>query len=145
MKKVQALPPLEMDAAAVDHDFRRHLGRTLGSIESEAELREHYEALALSVRDRLMERWKTTRIAQETGGSKRAYYLSLEFLMGRALGNAMLNLDIEDSVKSALYEYGLALEDVANEEADAGLGNGCLLYTSPSPRDKRQSRMPSSA
>ena len=126
MKKVQALPPLEMDAAAVDHDFRRHLGRTLGSIESEAELREHYEALALSVRDRLMERWKTTRIAQETGGSKRAYYLSLEFLMGRALGNAMLNLDIEDSVKSALYEYGLALEDVANEEADAGLGNGGL-------------------
>ena len=126
MKKVQALPPLEMDAAAVDHDFRRHLGRTLGSIESEAELREHYEALALSVRDRLMERWKTTRIAQETGGSKRAYYLSLEFLMGRALGNAMLNLNIEDSVKSALYEYGLALEDVANEEADAGLGNGGL-------------------
>jgi len=69
-----------------------------------------------------MERWKTTRVAQETSGNKRAYYLSLEFLMGRALSNAMLNLDITDSVKSVLYEYGLALEDVADAEADAGLG-----------------------
>ena len=126
MNKLQALPPLEMHAAALDHDFRRHLGRTLGSVESEAQVREQYEALALSVRDRLMERWKTTRVAQETSGNKRAYYLSLEFLMGRALGNAILNLDIEKPVKSALYEYGLALEDVANEEADAGLGNGGL-------------------
>jgi len=126
MKKVQALPPLGLDDAAIDHDFRRHLGHTLGSVESEALPRELYEALALSVRDRLMERWKATRVAQETGGTKRAYYLSLEFLMGRALGNAMLNLDIEKSVKSALYEYGMAMEDIADEEADAGLGNGGL-------------------
>lgn len=126
MKKVQALPPLGLDDAAIDHDFRRHLGHTLGSVESEALPRELYEALALSVRDRLMERWKATRVAQETGGNKRAYYLSLEFLMGRALGNAMLNLDIEKSVKSALYEYGMAMEDIADEEADAGLGNGGL-------------------
>ncbi len=126
MKKVQALPPLGMDKAAIDQDFRRHLGHTLGSVEAEAESRELYEALALSVRDRLMERWKATRVAHETSGNKRAYYLSLEFLMGRALGNAMLNLDMEKSVKEALYEYGLALEDIENEEADAGLGNGGL-------------------
>jgi len=121
MKKVQALPPLGLDDASIDHDFRRHLGHTLGSVESETLPRELYEALALSVRDRLMERWKATRVEQETSGNKRAYYLSLEFLMGRALGNAMLNLDIEKSVRSALYEYGMSIEDIAEEEADAGL------------------------
>ena len=126
MKKVQALPPLGMDGSAIDQDFRRHLGHSLGCSETEAESREFYEALALSVRDRLMERWKATRQEQETGGSRRAYYLSLEFLMGRALGNAMLNLNLEQSVKSALYEYGMELEDIADEEADAGLGNGGL-------------------
>ena len=126
MKKVQALPPLGLDDASIDHDFRRHLGHTLGSVESETLPRELYEALALSVRDRLMERWKATRVEQETSGNKRAYYLSLEFLMGRALGNAMLNLDIEKSVRSALYEYGMSIEDLAEEEADAGLGNGGL-------------------
>jgi len=126
MKKVEPLSPLGMDDASIDHDFRRHLGHTLGTVESEAQPRELYEALALSVRDRLMERWKATRVQQETGGHKRAYYLSLEFLMGRALGNAMLNLNVEKSVKSVLYEYGLALEDLENEEADAGLGNGGL-------------------
>ena len=126
MKKVQALPPLGMDGSAIDQDFRRHLGHSLGCTETEAESREFYEALALSVRDRLMERWKATRLEQETGGSRRAYYLSLEFLMGRALGNAMLNLNLEQSVKSALYEYGMELEDIAEEEADAGLGNGGL-------------------
>ncbi len=126
MKSFQPLSPLEMDAAAIDHDFRRHLGRTLGCVESDAKVRELYEALALSVRDRLMERWKATRVAQETGAGKRAYYLSLEFLMGRALSNAMLNLDLEESVKSALYEYGLQLEDISDAEHDAGLGNGGL-------------------
>ena len=126
MKKVQALPPLGMDGSAIDHDFRRHFGHSLGCTETEAESREFYEALALSVRDRLMERWKATRMEQETGNTRRAYYLSLEFLMGRALGNAMLNLNLEQSVKSALYEYGMELEDIADEEADAGLGNGGL-------------------
>ena len=120
MKKVQALPPLGMDGSAIDHDFRRHFGHSLGCTETEAESREFYEALALSVRDRLMERWKATRMEQETGNTRRAYYLSLEFLMGRALGNAMLNLNLEQSVKSALYEYGMELEDIADEEADAG-------------------------
>ena len=126
MKKVQPLPPLGMDDTAIDHDFRRHLGHTLGSHEADAQPREIYEALALCVRDRLMERWKATRFEQETSGNKRAYYLSLEFLMGRAMSNAMLNLDMEKSVTSALYEYGLELEAIEDEEADAGLGNGGL-------------------
>lgn len=126
MKNVQPLPPLGMDGSSIDHDVRRHLGHTLGCVEADADSRQMYEALALTVRDRLMERWKATKAQQESGSCKRAYYLSLEFLMGRALGNSVLNLDLEASVKEALYEYGSTLEDVAEVENDAGLGNGGL-------------------
>lgn len=126
MKKIKALAPLEMDSPAIDHDFRRHLGHTLGCGEAESDAREKYEALALSVRDRMMERWTATRKKHKDTGCKRAYYMSLEFLMGRALGNATLNLNLEGAVKEALYGYGIALEEVEEQEADAGLGNGGL-------------------
>ena len=126
MSKVKALAPLDMNSAAIDHDFRRHLGHTLGYQLETIDDQERYEALALTVRDRLMERWTATRQRHTESGCKRAYYLSLEFLMGRALGNAMLNLDLESAVKEALYGYGVELEAVADQEADAGLGNGGL-------------------
>lgn len=126
MKNIKALAPLEMDSPAIDHDFRRHLGHTLGCGESESDAREKYEALALSVRDRMMERWTATRKQHRDTGCRRAYYMSLEFLMGRALGNATLNLNLESAVKEALYGYGIALEDIQEQEADAGLGNGGL-------------------
>lgn len=126
MSKVQALAPLEMNGAAIDHDFRRHLGLTLGyQLDTQEDL-ERYQALALTVRDRMMERWTATRRRHSESGCKRAYYLSLEFLMGRALGNAMLNLNLEESVKEALYGHGVELEALAEQEADAGLGNGGL-------------------
>jgi starch phosphorylase len=86
-----------------------------------------YEALVLTLRDRLWERWKDTRYAyEEDGGVRRAYYLSMEFLMGRALSNAMLNLGVTEPVSKALYEMGLTLEELAECENDAGLGNGGL-------------------
>ena len=106
MKDLQPLPPLGMDSSAIDEDFRRHLGHTLGCDEKGADDREKYEALALAVRDRLMERWKSTQQGYRNAGCKRAYYLSLEFLMGRALGNAVLNLGLDNAVNIALYEYG---------------------------------------
>ncbi len=121
-----ALAPLDMNGAAIDHDFRRHLGHTLGVQLDTIEACERYEALALTVRDRMMERWTATRQRHVDSGCKRAYYLSLEFLMGRALGNALLNLNLEDAVRQALYGFGVELEAVAEQEADAGLGNGGL-------------------
>ncbi len=125
MKNIKVLSPLEMDSPAIDHDFRRHLGHTLGCGSSPDE-REKYEALALTVRDRMMERWTATRQKHQDSGCKRAYYMSLEFLMGRALGNATLNLSLESAVKEALYSYGITLEEIEEQEADAGLGNGGL-------------------
>lgn len=125
MKNLKPLAPLEMNSAAIDHDFRRHLGHTLGC-DTDADEREKYEALALAVRDRMMERWTSTRRRHAESGCKRAYYMSLEFLMGRALGNAMLNLNLESAVKEALQHYSVELEHIQDQEADAGLGNGGL-------------------
>ena len=73
-----------------------------------------------------MERWKNTHYAYDESDCKRAYYLSLEFLMGRALGNAMLNLGIQDAAARAMYDLGIELEEIADREQDAGLGNGGL-------------------
>jgi len=124
--KLNELPPLEMDQQAIDHDFLRYYNRTLGRDKTHCTNHYLYEALAYTVRDRLMERWKNTRFSYEEKDARRTCYLSLEFLMGRALGNAMLNLGVTDPVTRALYEYGIELEDVAEAEHDAGLGNGGL-------------------
>jgi starch phosphorylase len=120
------LPPLDMDESAIAEDFSRYFNRTLGRDKHHCTYHYLYEALAYTVRDRLMERWKNTRDAHEQQHARQTCYLSLEFLMGRALGNAMLNLGITDAVNKALYNYGIELEELADSEHDAGLGNGGL-------------------
>ncbi|MCK5919899.1 MAG: glycogen/starch/alpha-glucan phosphorylase, partial [Methylococcales bacterium] len=70
--------------------------------------------------------WRDTWIEYKKPGIKRGYYMSLEFLIGRALGNHLLNLGITDSTKKAMHDYALRLEEVSEEEPDAGLGNGGL-------------------
>ncbi len=85
-----------------------------------------YEALALLVRDRLVVHWKETQRRYKADDVKRVSYLSLEFLMGRSLTNAVYNLDLEESIRAALAGYGMSLEDTEDEEKDAGLGNGGL-------------------
>ncbi len=120
------LPALSMDDKSLAEDFRRYFGRTLGRDKYCNTAHYAYEAVALAVRDRLMERWKNTRYAYRDGKCKRAYYLSLEYLQGRALSNAMLALGVDDDMKKGLYEYGINLEEVTPSEPDAGLGNGGL-------------------
>jgi len=73
-----------------------------------------------------MECWKDTRLAESIVDGKRAYYLSLEFLMGRTLGNAVLNLGLEEQVAEALHALGLVQEEMIIQELDKGLGNGGL-------------------
>jgi starch phosphorylase len=124
--KLTELPPLGMDRNSIDEDFLRYYNRTLGRDKQHCTDHYLYEALAYTVRDRLMERWKETRIAYEEQDARRTCYLSLEFLMGRALSNAMLNLGITDAVTRVLYDYGIELEEVEAAEHDAGLGNGGL-------------------
>jgi len=120
------LPSLPMDAARLVQDFIHHYFHHLGRDKYCTDARYQYQALAFTIRERLIERWNQTRYAYISSGCKSGYYLSLEFLMGRALGNAMLNLDLPGEVAQAMHELGMNLEDLAEEEIDAGLGNGGL-------------------
>ena len=120
------LPALGMDADSIVNDFRRYFSHTLGRDKMCLAAYHVYTSLSLSLRDRLVERWKNTQYAYEEQNCKRTYYLSLEFLMGRALGNAMLNLDVDKATEEALRNLGLVLEEIADQEHDAGLGNGGL-------------------
>jgi starch phosphorylase len=120
------LPPLGMDEASLADDFRRYFSHTLGRGKDGVSAYYLYNAFALTLRDRLVERWKNTQSAYDAQDCKRAYYLSLEFLMGRALGNAMLNLGVADSSTNALGQLGLVMDEIADREHDAGLGNGGL-------------------
>ena len=117
---------LGMTTDDLAEDFRRHFSTTLGRDRFCRSTHYPYTALALVLRDRLMERWKNTRYAYQENHTRRAHYMSLEFLMGRALGNAMLNLGVTDAATAALEHYGIKLEEIAEAEQDAGLGNGGL-------------------
>jgi starch phosphorylase len=85
-----------------------------------------YQAAALSVRDNLIVNWNSTQLEYSRKSPKRAYYLSLEFLMGRTLSNALLNLGVLDNYSSSLSSLGFSLEDILVQERDAALGNGGL-------------------
>ncbi|MFZ0257909.1 MAG: glycogen/starch/alpha-glucan phosphorylase [Gammaproteobacteria bacterium] len=123
---LEELPPLRMDAKSLAADIRRHFNHTLGCDIHSKHAYHLYEAVAMTLRDRLMDRWKSTHYTYRAHNCKRAYYLSLEFLMGRSLGNAVINLDIAEETREALRQLGLTLEDIENIEHDAGLGNGGL-------------------
>jgi glycogen/starch/alpha-glucan phosphorylases len=120
------LPARSLDAAELASDLRRHFAHTLGRDKYCRTPHYAYQSLALAVRDRLMDRWKNTNYAYIEQDSRRACYLSLEYLMGRALGNAMLNLGVQDAATKALGELGLVMEELVDSERDAGLGNGGL-------------------
>jgi starch phosphorylase len=117
---------LGMDASSIAADIRRHFNYTLGCDKHSVSAHHVYEALVISLRDRLMEGWKSTHYSYQAQECKRTQYLSLEFLMGRSLGNTLLNLGIQDEVEEAVSALGLKLEDVMEVERDAGLGNGGL-------------------
>jgi len=115
-----------VSAAGLRQDFERHLRRTLAKDRYTATDRDRYFALALTVRDRLIERWIATQQTHHKKNVKRIYYLSLEFLIGRLLGNNVINLKLEDSCRRAMTELGLDWEALRDREVDAGLGNGGL-------------------
>jgi starch phosphorylase len=119
-------PPLPMTAEAILADFTHYFGRMLGRRTINTKSPFLYQAVVFAARDRLMERWSKTQQAKLRGDCRRVCYLSLEFLMGRLLRNALINLGIEDETGEALNRLGLELEDVFEGEKDAGLGNGGL-------------------
>ena len=119
-------PPLEMTADAILEDFTHYFGRMLGRRTISTDSPFLYQSVVYAARDRLMERWNATRLAEAHNDHRRVCYLSLEFLMGRLLRNALLNLGMEDDTSEALSRLGLDLEEVYETENDAGLGNGGL-------------------
>ena len=118
--------PLAMTADAMLSDFTHYFGRMLGRRRINKQSPFLYQAVVFAARDRLMERWAKTRVATERDDNRRVAYISLEFLMGRLLRNALLNLGIEEETKEALNRLGLDLEDIYDRECDTGLGNGGL-------------------
>jgi len=122
---IDMLQHIGMEKEDIETDFLRYLCHTLGrNISSEDYYL--YKALSYTVRDRLMTHWKKTWCAYNEKRMKKAYYLSMEFLIGRSLSNNLLNLGVETQTEQALYDLGLKLEEVESAERDAGLGNGGL-------------------
>jgi glycogen phosphorylase len=111
---------------ALKRDIEGHVRYTLARDAATASERDVYMSTAYSVRDRLAERWAATNARYHARDAKRVYYLSLEFLIGRTLGNAMINLGLEGAAAEALEELGHRLEELQEREPDAGLGNGGL-------------------
>ena len=126
--KVELLqaPELPLTPDAIFKDITHYFGRTLGRRTVRTASPFLYQAVVYATRDRIMERWGKTRKAIERDHNRRVSYLSLEFLMGRLLRNALLNLGIEKETTDALERIGLDLEDVCDRERDTGLGNGGL-------------------
>ena len=93
---------------------------------SEAMLQMVYQAVAYAVKDDVIDNWIATQKAYDKADTKKVYYLSMEFLVGRALGNTMLALKEEDVIREAVEELGFDLTEIEDEERDPALGNGGL-------------------
>ena len=126
-RQALAYDSLGMDADSVKRGILAHLEYTLAELPGHVDTEwEPYVALALAVRDRMIQRWVHTQDTYYRLDPKRVYYLSLEYLMGRTLGNSLINLGLEDECAKALHDLGYRLEDLSEAEWDAGLGNGGL-------------------
>jgi glycogen phosphorylase len=123
---IPATPRLDMSADGILEDFSRYFGHMLGERAEQDPSPFVYKALVYTTRDRLLERWKRTNAVIKDSDCRRVSYLSLEFLIGRLLRNALFNLDVDEAAAAALEKAGLDLEEVCELEHDAGLGNGGL-------------------
>lgn len=106
--------------------FRLHLVERLGIPLAEAKADDVYKVLGNLLREYVGSNWAKTNQAYKERGEKQIYYFSLEFLMGRLLGNNLLNLGVLKTVREGLSELGWELEEIEEQELDAGLGNGGL-------------------
>ena len=120
---IAAGPSSPDDMLALVRDVLRH---RVGKDERAAKPHDWFTATILSLRDKIIDRWmESTRRTYDTGG-KRVYYLSLEFLIGRLLRDALSNMGLTEEMKAALGELGIDLAQIEDLEPDAALGNGGL-------------------
>ncbi|HSH13119.1 MAG TPA: glycogen/starch/alpha-glucan phosphorylase [Desulfurivibrionaceae bacterium] len=103
-----------------------HLMSFLGRDPRRANSRDLCKAISYVLRDNMIERWINTQKGYYDKHAKRVYYLSLEFLIGRSLGNSMINLGFQDPIAEVVHELGHDFEEIREQEEDAALGNGGL-------------------
>jgi len=103
-----------------------HLLKTVGVAPAQATPTELMQAVAQVAREQLSRRWVATQARERSEQARRVYYLSMEFLIGRTLGNALAALDLGNGASEAARQHAQKLEDVADREPDAALGNGGL-------------------
>ncbi|MCV9879384.1 glycogen phosphorylase [Brenneria izbisi] len=115
-----------LSVEALKHSIAYKLMFAVGKDPSIATQRDWLNATLLAVRDRMVERWLRSNRAQLSQDVRQVYYLSMEFLLGRTLSNALLAMGLYDDLKAALDDMGLELDDLLQEETDPGLGNGGL-------------------
>ncbi|HQR29943.1 MAG TPA: glycogen/starch/alpha-glucan phosphorylase, partial [Anaeromyxobacteraceae bacterium] len=128
LERARDLPSIRTapDVDALRRAFADHLQFSIGKDEHSATALDRYLAVADAVRDRMMRHWLQTQQTYYRSDARRVYYLSLEFLMGKALENNLINLGLLDNMRAALSGLGLELSDLLAQEPDAGLGNGGL-------------------
>jgi starch phosphorylase len=119
-------PAGRLDVRGITEAFAHRMMYSVAKDEYTASRFNVYQALAYAVRDRVMERWFRTQEAYYQADAKRVYYLSMEFMLGRMLLGNILNLGAYHACQAAMERLGYRLEDLLEEESDAGLGNGGL-------------------
>ncbi len=117
---------MNFDLESFKERLKARLKRQYGKELDQATLRQVYDASAASIQEITMDNWMKTRNAHEAKGVRSVYYFSAEFLMGRALGNNLINTLIKDNVISALDDLGIDYNEIEDQEPDAALGNGGL-------------------
>ncbi|MFH2138723.1 MAG: glycogen/starch/alpha-glucan phosphorylase [Candidatus Omnitrophota bacterium] len=116
----------DMSTQGIQTSFQNNRVCTLGKDQYTATQYDNYLAMAIAIRDRIVERWILTQQMYHKVNRKRVYYLSMEFLIGRLMGNNMINLGLLDESSKAMKELGFDLDKIREQEIDAGLGNGGL-------------------
>ncbi|MDD6550362.1 MAG: glycogen/starch/alpha-glucan phosphorylase [Lachnospiraceae bacterium] len=115
-----------MDKNTIKEEIKANVKRLYRKEFKEATEKEIFQAVSLVVKDEIIDDWLATQNAMEKEDPKTVYYMSMEFLIGRALGNNMLNLCVYDEFKQALDELGLDIVSIEDQEPDPALGNGGL-------------------
>jgi starch phosphorylase len=121
--------PAPAEATDLVADFRAALERELAQSGAQVDAAAALRAAATASRETLMRRWAATQASEAgrpDGGPRRVHYLSMEFLIGRSLGNALAALGLDAALRETLAARGVALPDVLEREVDAALGNGGL-------------------
>lgn len=123
---VPGTPEFNMKKEFIKSEITGKVRRYFGKPISKAIDIEVYRATALTIRDEIMEKWVSYKERTDRKRQKELYYLSFEFLMGRAMGNNLMNIMETAVYREALKELGFTLDDIEEVETDAGLGNGGL-------------------